>query len=87
LGDEEQVGGYDLIYKNGYVTFDENCVYTSYLGCANHRDGQLTSLAKQNKKKKAAVLKAAARKAKADKEDALARKEERDRRSKPNVFR
>jgi hypothetical protein len=31
-GTEDQVGGFDLIYRSGYVKFDPNCTYSSYLG-------------------------------------------------------
>jgi hypothetical protein len=31
-GDEEQVGGFDLVYKNGLVKFDSACLFTTYLG-------------------------------------------------------
>lgn len=32
-GDEEQIGGFDLIYSKSRVITDQNCIYTSYLGC------------------------------------------------------
>lgn len=51
-GNEEQVGGYDLIYRTGFVKFDHNCTVTSYLGCHNNRARQLKRLAKQIKKRK-----------------------------------
>jgi hypothetical protein len=31
-GTEEQVGGFDLIYRDGFVKFDPNCTVTTYLG-------------------------------------------------------
>ncbi len=31
-GLEEQVGGFDLIYRGGFVKFDQQCTTTSYLG-------------------------------------------------------
>jgi hypothetical protein len=48
------VGGYDLIYRTGFVKFDHNCTVTSYLGCYNNRQRQLKRLAKQIKKRKEA---------------------------------
>jgi len=45
-GNEDQVGGFDLIYSNGYVKFDRNCLFTSYLGCATNRSRQLAKLFK-----------------------------------------
>jgi tubulin polyglutamylase TTLL9 len=51
-GNEEQVGGFDLIYRTGFVKFDHNCTVTSYLGCHNNRNRQLKRLAKQIKKRK-----------------------------------
>jgi hypothetical protein len=51
-GNEEQVGGFDLIYRTGFVKFDHNCTVTSYLGCHNNRTRQLKRLAKQIKKRK-----------------------------------
>ena len=32
-GDEEQVGGFDLIYANGAALSDQQCMYSSFLGC------------------------------------------------------
>jgi len=51
-GDEDQIGGFDLIYRNGFVRFDPNCTCTTYLGCHNNRDRQLRKLYKTAKKKK-----------------------------------
>eukprot|EP01083_Nonionella_stella_P223413 796242_1 len=34
-GDEQQVGGFDLVYRNGLVKFDSHCQFTTYLGCHN----------------------------------------------------
>jgi tubulin polyglutamylase TTLL9 len=33
-GDEEQVGGFDLIYTNNTVLVDRQCMYSTFLGCA-----------------------------------------------------
>lgn len=43
---EEQVGGFDLIWKNGPVKLPENSTYTSLLGCHNNRRSQVKRLAK-----------------------------------------
>mmetsp|Transcript_36756 Transcript_36756/g.58921 ORF Transcript_36756/g.58921 Transcript_36756/m.58921 type:complete len:435 (-) Transcript_36756:68-1372(-) len=43
-GNEDQVGSFDLIYSEGYVKFDRNCEYTSYLGCTTNRTRQLGKL-------------------------------------------
>lgn len=51
-GKEEQIGGFDLIYRNGFVKFDHNCTVTSYLGCHNNRDRQMKKLSKQIWKRK-----------------------------------
>jgi hypothetical protein len=51
-----QVGGYDLIYRTGFVKFDHNCTVTSYLGCHNNRQRQLKRLAKQIKKRKVVFI-------------------------------
>ena len=32
-GDEEQVGGFDLIYANNMMLSDQQCMYSSFLGC------------------------------------------------------
>lgn len=36
-GQEESVGGFDLIYKGGNVKLPANSLNKSYLGCANLR--------------------------------------------------
>jgi tubulin polyglutamylase TTLL9 len=52
VGDEEQVGGFDLVYsKNGLVKFDPSCLFTTYLGAQNHRVKNLRKLAKNFKKR------------------------------------
>ena len=45
-GDEEQIGGFDLIYKTAPVILPSNSVYSSYLGAINNRKQQLKKLAK-----------------------------------------
>lgn len=52
-GLEDQVGGFDLIYRNGFVKFNSNCTFTTYLGCHNNRDKQLRRMWKTIRKKKA----------------------------------
>mmetsp|Transcript_31273 Transcript_31273/g.60949 ORF Transcript_31273/g.60949 Transcript_31273/m.60949 type:complete len:464 (+) Transcript_31273:28-1419(+) len=52
IGNEEQVGGFDLIYRTGFVKFDHNCTVTSYLGCHNNRNHQLKKQAKQIRKRR-----------------------------------
>ena len=32
-GDEEQIGGFDLIYANNMMLSDQQCMYSSFLGC------------------------------------------------------
>lgn len=50
-GDEEQVGGFDLVYKNGLIKFDPSCLYSTYLGAKNNREESLLKLAKTVKKR------------------------------------
>ncbi|CAJ1449006.1 unnamed protein product, partial [Effrenium voratum] len=46
-GNELQIGGFDLLYKDGYrYAPPEGSVFTSYLGCYNNRLSQLQRLAK-----------------------------------------
>ncbi|CAE7494641.1 TTLL9, partial [Symbiodinium necroappetens] len=46
-GNELQVGGFDLLYKDGYrYSPPEGSIFTSYLGCYNNRLTQLQRLAK-----------------------------------------
>lgn len=59
-GSEDQIGGYDLIYRNGFVKFNQNCTFTTYLGCHNNRDKQLKRMWKTIKKKKQEQAAAAA---------------------------
>jgi tubulin polyglutamylase TTLL9 len=46
-GAEEQIGGFDLIYKGTAVKLPANSTCQSYLGCHNNRNGQLKRLARQ----------------------------------------
>ena len=46
-GQEEQVGGFDLICRGTPVSTPQNSVYSTYLGCHNPRFTQLKKLAKQ----------------------------------------
>eukprot|EP00742_Colponemidia_sp_Colp-10_P004175 GILJ01004454.1.p1 GENE.GILJ01004454.1~~GILJ01004454.1.p1 ORF type:complete len:476 (-),score=67.04 GILJ01004454.1:192-1619(-) len=46
-GAEEQVGGFDLIYRNGHVRPAGNSLYNTFLGCYNNRAPVLKKLAKQ----------------------------------------
>ena len=50
-GDEEQIGGFDLVYRNGPMKIDPNCLFQTNLGAANNRDENLVELAKQYKKR------------------------------------
>ena len=45
-GNEEQIGGFDIMYRGGLVTRPANSVYKSYLGCYNNRATQLKKIAK-----------------------------------------
>eukprot|EP00929_Paragymnodinium_shiwhaense_P009501 TRINITY_DN113693_c0_g1_i1.p1 TRINITY_DN113693_c0_g1~~TRINITY_DN113693_c0_g1_i1.p1 ORF type:complete len:507 (-),score=94.48 TRINITY_DN113693_c0_g1_i1:183-1703(-) len=46
-GDESQIGGFDILYKDGLrYAPPENAEWTSFIGCANNRDKQLRRLAK-----------------------------------------
>lgn len=51
-GNEDQVGGFDLIYSDGYVKFDRNCMFTSYLGCSTNRTRQLAKLFKTRQRER-----------------------------------
>lgn len=43
-GDEEHIGGFDLIYDNGYVEIDpQDASWSCYLGCAMPRSGGLAA--------------------------------------------
>ncbi len=43
-GTEDQVGGFYLIYRNGFVKFDAHCTQTTYLGAHNNRVPQLAKM-------------------------------------------
>eukprot|EP00927_Polykrikos_kofoidii_P074892 TRINITY_DN70951_c0_g1_i1.p1 TRINITY_DN70951_c0_g1~~TRINITY_DN70951_c0_g1_i1.p1 ORF type:complete len:510 (-),score=60.31 TRINITY_DN70951_c0_g1_i1:69-1598(-) len=46
-GNEVQVGGFDLLYRDGHrYSPPENSEFSSYIGCANNRRSQLERLAK-----------------------------------------
>lgn len=45
-GDEEVVGGFDLIYKGKDVTLPEASIYTSMLGCRVNRLENMRKLAR-----------------------------------------
>ena len=45
-GQEEQIGGFDLIYKGGPVKLPPNSTYHTLLGTYNNRSQQLKKLAK-----------------------------------------
>jgi hypothetical protein len=55
FGTEEQVGGYDLIYRNGFVKFNQHCTYTTFLGAHNNRERQLRKMWKAIRKKRATM--------------------------------
>lgn len=46
-GQEEQVGGFDLIFKGAPVARQRNFMYQTYLGAFNNREASLKELAKQ----------------------------------------
>lgn len=46
-GDEDQIGGFDLIVKGNATKPDPKATYTTLLGCFNNRQQQLKKLAKQ----------------------------------------
>ena len=45
-GDEELIGGYDLIYKGKEVTIGSTSMYTTMLGCKNNREENIKKLAR-----------------------------------------
>lgn len=45
-GTEEQIGGYDLIYRGMPVSLPTNSVFSTFLGCHNNRKSNLKKLAK-----------------------------------------
>merc|ERR1712216_1093777 len=55
-GDEVQIGGFDLLYKNGSrISPPQNAGYRSYLGCHNNRIEQLRRLSQQLSSQEQAV--------------------------------
>jgi len=51
-GNEEQIGGFDLIYRGGFVKFNSNCTFTATLGFHNNRTKQLKKMWKNIRRKK-----------------------------------
>jgi hypothetical protein len=45
-GDEEVIGGFDLIYKNKEIGVGSSTSYTTMLGCKNNRIDNLKKLAR-----------------------------------------
>ena len=45
-GNEEQIGGFDLICKGTPLKLSQTSIFTSHLGCFNNRQTQLKKLAK-----------------------------------------
>jgi hypothetical protein len=45
-GDEEVIGGFDLIYKNKEINIGSATSYTTMLGCKNNRVDNLKKLAR-----------------------------------------
>jgi tubulin polyglutamylase TTLL9 len=54
-GNEEQVGGFDIIYKGSQIKYPENCTYGTMLGAFNNREKQLKTLAKQTNQRLAGM--------------------------------
>ena len=46
-GNEDQVGGWDIICRGEPIKYNEECMYKTRLGSYNNRDKQLKNLAKQ----------------------------------------
>ena len=52
IGDEEEIGGYNLIYKNQYINFHKNCQNQSFLACTNkNREYNIKKLLKISKER------------------------------------
>jgi len=45
-GENNQIGGFDLVYKGTPVTLPIQHVYSTYLGCENNREENLKKLGK-----------------------------------------
>jgi hypothetical protein len=45
-GDEDQIGGFDCIFRNERIKLDTKSMFSSNLGCHNNRITQLKKLAK-----------------------------------------
>ena len=45
-GNEDKIGGFDLICRGHPIKFNENLTFGTYLGCYNKREKQLKSLSK-----------------------------------------
>ena len=45
-GNEELIGGFDLIYKNQEISSNTTSMYTSMLGAKNNREENLKKLAR-----------------------------------------
>ena len=50
-GNEEQIGGFDIIYKQSQIPMPANSIYSTYLGCYNQRGTNLKKLAKMSAQK------------------------------------
>jgi tubulin polyglutamylase TTLL9 len=50
-GTENQVGGFDIIYRATQIKPNENCSYTTLLGAFNNREKQLKGLSKKTAKR------------------------------------
>ena len=46
-GNEDQVGGFDIICRGNVIKTNSNCIYKTKLGSMNNRKKQLKQLAKQ----------------------------------------
>ncbi|OMJ67977.1 hypothetical protein SteCoe_34719 [Stentor coeruleus] len=45
-GNEEQIGGFDIIYRQTPISMPANSIYSTYLGCYNQRTSNLKKLSK-----------------------------------------
>jgi tubulin polyglutamylase TTLL9 len=55
-GNEDQVGGFDIICRGTIIKHPENCTYGTMLGSFNNREKQLKSLSKQTANRLASVF-------------------------------